>query len=387
MKFSKNILLFSTSICLLMQCCDPKESNTPDTPNATTYDSTGNNSNITNEKILKSEYISLVSEIKKARLSSNTLTKTTINNLFTTRIKSSLLSYYKSEVEKYIPEMVKASGNTYSYGIDTTGNGGVYGEGSSAYLFDEKGLEFEQIIDKGMFAALLYNEMIQYFAKNNLTSAECDKLLTLYGANPTFPNTPTADKTAVPDVFIANYAARRSDINDNNSIYNQLKNSFIQLKNLSKESTKNSDEIEKEKTAIRKNIEKVIAATVINYLYAIESHLQKYKDHEEDSTQLLPTINQTAAAMHAFGECVGFIHGFKSINSEFKTITESDIDYILSQLRNSSYETHSTYLINKLYNDGLVRVGLVKSRLKTIYAFSEAEMESFKTNWVSAQKR
>ncbi|MFN0048482.1 MAG: hypothetical protein ACKVOU_05110 [Cytophagales bacterium] len=373
---------------LLFSCTKEKEAIPAAQTVFTVYDSTNFKSNTTNETSLKGDFTSLVNEIKKARVSSYKLTENTLNTLYSSKLQAATTPYFKEQINLFIPEIAKSStGGLYNYGIDTLGNGGVFGLGSSAYLFDEKGLEIEQLIDKGMFAATLYNESLKYFKSNTLNSADVDKLLSLYGAHPSFPNTPTASKTSNPDAFIANYAARRSDINDENSIYILIKKSFINLKGMVADPSSNAIAIENEKMAIRKNMEKVLAATVINYLFAIEKNLNLYKDNALDNTKALPTVNQTAAAMHAYGECVGFIWGLKNIDAAYKTIAESDITYVLSELRVPSFKTHNAYLIDKIYQDGLLRAGNVKSKLKSIYAFSDAEMEGFRNNWVSTQAR
>jgi hypothetical protein len=378
--------IISVFAALVISCTTDKEA-TPVTPVSTSYDSTSFKANTTKEAALKTDFTNFINKVKKARISSYKLTENNLNSLFTSRLQIATTSYYNAQIDIYIPEIAKASGNLYDYGKDTLTNGGVFGIGSSAYLFDEKGLEIEQLLDKGLFAACLYNQALPFFKSNNLTSSDVDKLLSLYGAYPTFPNTPTASKTPNPDVFFANYAARRSDINDENSIYIQIKKSFINLKNLTINPSANSSAIENEKTAIRRNMEKVLAGTIINYIYAIEKNLNLYKDNAADNTKSLPTISQTAAAMHAYGECVGFVWGLKNIDPTYKTISESDITYILNELRTASFNSHSAYLIDKLYADGLNRVGNVKSKLKSIYSFSDADMESLKNNWVSTQAR
>ena len=52
-----------------------------------------------------------------------------------------------------------------------------------------------------------------------------DKALALFGANPTFPNTPTASKTQQPDVLMANYGARRTPAAG--GLYTEVRDAFI----------------------------------------------------------------------------------------------------------------------------------------------------------------
>jgi hypothetical protein len=249
--------------------------------------------------------------------------------------------------------------------------GGVYG----GYLFDANGLEMEQMIDKGLYGAALYNHAITLMSQP-LTTATTDQLVSIFGASPEFPNTNNTAKTQNPDRFMALYAARR-DKNDGKGLYTQQKANFIKLQAAIKAGSQYKQEQEEALAAIKLTWEKASAATVINYCHAVIATLS--------STN--PTDAQKGAALHAYSECVGFIHGWRTLPQQHKKITDSQIDAILTLLNAPANGTPTSYKFITAPVSELPKLTQVINQLKAIYGFTDAEIEDFKNNWVVLQGR
>lgn len=379
-KFCKNIAVIAVIALFGLTSCKKKEKeeSKPALQVPSSYDGTNFTANSTNTKAIADQFIALVNKAKEGRDSTKTVSKTDLDNLFTagtTTLASITTSYYKGRLDAptgWFNDLAQASGSGYVPGsfID---QGGVYG----GYLFDENGVEIEQLIEKGLLGAALYNYAVSLLT-NNPNAATVDQVLVLYGAKPAFANSGSSTVPAENrDVFMANYAARRSDINDNNSLYIQLKNEFIRLQAAIKAGSQYDADKNDAINKIKLTWEKVNAATIINYCHSATSTLS--------STN--PTTAQKAGALHSIGEAIGFLHGYRTIPQEHKKITDAQIDEILT-LFNAPYNaTPTTYTF---ITDALNQVPKLQqaiTKIKDIYGFTSTEIENFKKNWVTEQGR
>lgn len=338
-----------------------------------TYESANYTSNVATETTILNNLSNITTEAKKGR---KTGAKVSMDSLLfwfnngNPSLNSSNTAYYNGKlVSEYFTEIAKASGNTYTPSETISGEGGTFG----GYLFDENGLEMEQMIEKGQFGSVLYNHANSLLS-GNLTIETVDKVIAIFGANPTFPNTPTASKTAKPDKFMANYAARR-DKNDGKGYYSQMKNAFLKLQAAIKGGSDYNKEREEAIAEILLTWEKVNASTIINYCHSVIATMSK------TST----TDAEKGASLHAYGECVGFIAGWKNVNN--KRISDSQIDEVLALLNAPSNTKPTSYQFITDPINQLPKLTQVIAKLKSIYGFSDAEIEDFKSNWVSVQGR
>ncbi len=370
--FQNSLTVFT--LALFFVACNDKDKAPLDIPGA--YDGTSFSVNIATQDAIRGQLEALVNEAKKGRSSGVVLDYSTLTQLFNAgnpSVKSITISYYADRLDgsgNWLDEMAKASGTSYTPGVPT-GNGGVLND----YLFDENGLEYEQLVDKGLFGAALYNHAVSLM-KGSMTPATADQLLCIFGAHPDFPNTPTAANANNPDKFMANYAARR-DKNDGTGLYFQMKNAFIKLQAALKAGEDYKQERDEALLALRQTWEKVNAGTMINYCHSVISALSATN----------PTDVQKAGALHAYSECVGFIHGWRTIPQDYKTITDAEIDELLV-LFNAPYNaTPTSYKFATDPINELPKLTQVISKLKTKYGFSDQEVEDFRNNWVAVQGR
>lgn len=383
----KSGLIFS--ICLLSSC--KKENITPTPPPPVVipgltipqnYENVNFSGNAKTQIDVVNQLIDLTKEAQKGRIVTNTLTKSALDGLFTASnpsLAAVITPYFKAKLEGtngWFDEIAKASGNSYVPSATISGNGGVFGTGTGAYLFDENGVEMEQLIEKGQFGATLYKHATDLMA-GTITLSTVDQLIAIFGATPSFANSGSA-VVAVEnrDKGMANYAARR-DKNDGNGFYSKIKVQFITLQAAIKGGSNYNKERDAALSEIRLIWEKVNAATIINYCHAVTSTMSA------TST----TDNQKAAALHAYGECVGFTHGWRTIPQSYKKITDTQIDEVLVLLNAPYQGTPTSYKFITDPATELTKLTSVITKLQVIYGFSAADVEDFKKNWVTEQKR
>lgn len=370
----KSLMCVGILVCAISISCK-KEKKPLTIPS--TYESTNYDSNVTDEKGLITQLKNLSSYMKTGNNVSVKLNVDTLKALFadkgTPSLKSATIPSFSTSIENdWFPTIVNCSQNAYDVANGATAtNGGVYG----GRLLDKRGLETLQYVEKGLFTTALYNQLTT-LTKGAMTEATVDKMICVFGAHPTFPNTTNAANTSNPDLFIASYTARR-DKNDGTGFYTQLKQQFITLKAAIAAGEAYNEEKNAAISKIKLLIEKAIMATVINYSYAA---IPKF-------TSATPTVADNAGGIHDISECAGFVLGFKSIPQTDRKISDSEIDAILGFLNAPAGAESTMY---KFVSDPVTESAKITSaiaKIKSIYQFTDSEMIDFKTNWVAAQNR
>ncbi len=342
----------------------------------TTYDASAYQVNTTNQYAVRGQLDAFITEAKKGRTAGVVVDAAVLNQLYTTgtpSLKSLTTAYYDGRLggtNGWIQELSSASGGAYTPGTPT-GQGGVF----AGYLFDENGLEPEQLLEKGLFGAALYHHAITLM-QGDITAATVDQLVAIFGAHPDFPNTPTAGKATNPDKFVANYAARR-DKNDGQGLYAQTKNAFIKLQAAINAGADYHAERDEALATLRLNWEKINFATVVNYCHSVISRMSGTN----------PTDSDKANALHAYGECVGFVHGWRTLPQAYRSITDAEIDEILVLLNAPYNSVPTSYTFATDPVNQLSKLTQVIQKIKTKYGFSDQEIEDFKQNWVAVQGR
>lgn len=341
-----------------------------------TYNGTDYTTNSAVQYKVRTNLAALVTEIKKGRTEGVTLDYNTLEQLYTTdapALNTLTTDYYHNRLSgtgNWLNELANASGTVYAPGAPA-GQGGTLG----GYLFDENGLELEQLVEKGLFGAAMYNHAVNLM-QGNINNGTIDQILAIYGAHPDFPNTPTAGKATNPDQFMANYAARR-DKNDGAGLYSQIKNGFLKLQSAVNAGADYNADRDDALVSIRTNWEKVNFATVINYCHSVISTMSATN----------PTDSDKAKALHAYGECVGFVHGWRTIPQGYKTISDTEIDEILVLLNAPYNAVPTSYKFVTDPLNELPKLTQIIQKLKTKYQFTDQEIEDFKKNWVAEQGR
>ncbi len=364
--------LFATS--LLLTNCGKDEKAPLEIP--ANYDGAAYQANTTTQYAVRGQLDAFIAEAKKGRTAGIIVDAATLRQLYTAgnlSLKSITTTYFDGKLDGsagWLEELANASGLSYTPGAPV-GQGGTFG----GYLFDENGLELEQLLDKGLFGAALYHHAVTLM-QGDITPATVDQLVAIFGAHPDFPNTPTAAKAANPDKYLANYGARR-DKNDGQGLYSQMKNAFIKLQAAVNAGADYNDERDEALSSLRENWEKINFATVINYCHSVISTMSATN----------PTDAQKAGALHAYSECVGFVHGWRTLPQSHRAITDAEIDEVLVLLNAPHNSTPTSYKFATDPLTELPKLTQLINKLKTIYGFSDQEIEDFKKNWVAEQGR
>lgn len=359
--FMKYLLIACSVFVLSLMSCEEKN---PPLAIPQNYDPSTFQSATSQQEATLTALINLTSEIKKGRTGGKV--SAAVAGPLLASLKSNTTTYYYPLTERWLQESIDVSGGAT---FDPGNAGGVYG----GYLFTKFGLENEQLIEKGMFNATLFNSA-KALGANAATPEDADKILMLFGAHPDFANSNNTSKHTHADRFMANYIARR-DKNDGNGLYTSIKANFIKLQ----AALKAGDAYKLEKEEALKNLfenwEKGSAATAINYMFAVLSKLSSTSLEEAS----------IGSALHSYSEAIGFLHGMKTI--EGKIITDAQLDEILMLLNAPATGNPTTlnYLSNPVQE--LAKMQQALEKLQQIYRFTSEEMKDFEKNWVSEQGR
>lgn len=352
------------SIVLLTQTSCETSERTPELVIPAAYDASQFEANSAAQRSVLTNLATLTSEMQKGRTGGK-IDANVLNSNYA-GVKTQTTSYYDNFLTTVMAEIVQVSGGQR---FSPNGSqGGVYG----AYLFNQYGLENEQLIEKGLFGAALYNHAVSLTQSLDATTA--DKMLAIMGSSPSFPNSNNAAKHARPDGFMATYVARR-DKNDGNGFYAEIKTNFIKLQAALQGGAAYDTERDEAIAAIFDNWEKANAATAINYLHGVIGRVSS------------TTLDEAAisSAMHSFSEAVGFLYGFKTIQK--KRISDAQIDEILTLMNVTPGQTPTTLNILSSPATELPKLQQAIVKLKDIYGFSDQQIEDFRKNWISEQGR
>lgn len=367
----KNSLLVAILVVVALgSCTEEKEKEQDLTPSLTVpsfYDSTNYNTNVTSLAEVRTKFDALVNEIKKGRTTGTTVTESAISGFYSPTISQYTTAHYNTALTSnngWFKQLADASGNTFNPDSTTT-QGGTYG----GYLFNEDGFEPEQMIEKGLFGAALSNQAISLIS-GNTTLEKIDQAIYVFGSTPHFKSSNAAKHGTGADKYLAVYMARR-DKNDGNGIYTAMMKNFIKLQAAVKGGASFNTQRDAAAAEIKLAFEKANFATVINYCQSSLAKLSATTVSDADK----------AGSLHAIGECLGFVQGWKTVQG--KKITDAEIDEIYTLLNGNSkplnFITDRVNEVNKLQ--------LVINKIQTIYGFSAAEIEDFKKNWVAEQNR
>jgi hypothetical protein len=391
-----NYMLLAVGLIFFASCKKDDKVTVPPPPELqipTFYDSTGYAANVVTESQVRAQLAALTRQMQVGRHMDSAVTLAALQTLYNgTTLRAVTGASYQAKVDTALRELARASGKGVRYAWENApnGDGGVIPTtvgGRTGYLYDEHVLEMEQVVEKGLFAAAMYNHAVSLISAGNITEATIDRLVEIYGAKPGFGNN---ERNSDPnrDRFSAQYAARRSDTANANSLYAQIKRNLITAKAAVKAGSAFNQLRDKALADFKLNWEKALAATVINYCHSTLDGLRA--PNRDDGI--------VTGAMHAYGEAVGFLSGWKAVPPSQRRITDAQIDELLDLLRapyNQTANAQSYLFLStnsataQLYRlDGRndPNTGVIE-RLAQIYGFSNQEVEDFRRNWVNVQNR
>lgn len=277
---------------------------------------------------------------------------------------------FTSRVDNWLVEIAAASGNSFDLQNAPQGNGGV----QEGYLFDENGVELRQIVEKGLYGAVLYYQAIKV-SYASIDSTTSDKMLALFGAHPDFPNSYNKSIHPNADRFMAGYAAGR-DQDNAIGYYSFMKDAFITLQAASANTFDYAFELDQSLQTIRYTWELVNAASTIHSLSLAQ-----------DLLKTSPSDQDVVEAVHRIAEAAGFMYGYWKLPIGYRRIRDSQVESILEKLLIPVDGTSSMYEFAQKPADTISRLEEVIEDLQIFYEFTDAEVLEFKKDWVAEQSR
>jgi hypothetical protein len=287
-------------------------------------------------------------------------------------------AYYDGIVLEHFERFAAAAGNTWTPADPPVGAGGKYG----SYIFSAEGIDLRQGVEKGSFEAAFFNHAWS-LREQPFDLVQLDRLLASYGAHPTFPgDSETTDPLVQPnpDRLGAQYAERRSPKDpadasqpmdpDAPGPYFRVKAAFLAAQAAIALGAECDAELDAAIDSIYAEWERVMFATVVYYLN--DAYVKLTVDN--------PTLDQLAGGLHGFGEVVGFVHGWKGLPADARTITDAEIDELLETLGAPAEGDVLAYEL--LTNSATAAPRLLAGidQVASVYGFTPQELESFETN-------
>lgn len=343
----------------------------------TQYESASYEANTTTERTMLNQLAHLKSTINAVNSTQGQLSASSLRNLYTgSLLQSAATAYYNSLVLAWLNDIARASeGGTYDIpneGRAANGKGGFFG----GRLFDANGLELVELIEKGLFEAAFYHHAYRITQKTDITLADIDRLVAIFGAHPDFANSDNASKHANPDRAAARYAAKR-DKNDGNGFYTRIKQALLRAQAAIRAGSAYEPELRAALQDYLQSWERSCAATVVNYLYrAIDLF-----------SMTNPSATDLANALHNQAEPVGFIHGWRRLPQEARIITDEQIDNLLDLLLAPAEGEARAYLFVTDRQNQIGRFAQAIQLIQQIYNFSNSDLEDFRRDWVQVQNR
>ncbi len=368
---------FIAAMSIVFVSCQREEDNnneeennaTPELTIPTTYESSNYDANTTAEASVIDELSALTSganSAESALISDAGHSISTSDLPYGSTLKAVTVPSYKTLVDIWIEEVVKSVNDDDAFQNPGSGKPAVGEEGGllGSRLLDENGLELEQMLDKGNYGAALYNHALTVINGDLSNSSAIDKLVEIFGTDPSF-SADDADKAA-------KYAKRRSDNENQTGYFYDVKNACLKAKAAIEAGSAYSADRDKALEDYLIAWEKSNFATVINYCNGTRVMLA-----EAASLSGVEKDEKLGNALHAYGEGVGFAHGFKGVSD--KIITDAQIDEILTLFLAVEGETPESY---RFLNEASLIANLneIEDKIKAIYGFTDAEATSFYTN-------
>lgn len=367
----KQVFLFALLSVVLISCdlFAPAPLTVPEN-----YDATAFQTNATTELAIVDQLSQFSSTLTSGQDPSVSFTIDELGQLFlqgNPSLSSQTNEAFTSRVDNWLVEIAAASGNSFDLQNAPQGNGGV----EEGYLFDENGVELSQVVEKGLYGALLYYQAIKV-SYGSIDTATSDKMLALFGAHPDFANSYNQSIHANADRFMAGYAAGR-DQDNAIGYYSIMKDAFITLQAASVNTFDYAFELDQSLQTIRYTWELINAASTIHSLSLAADLL-------EDSA---PSDENVAEAVHRIAEAAGFMVGYWKLPVGYRSIRDNQIESILEKLLIPVGGTSSMYEFAQKPADTRSRLEDVIEELQLFYEFTDLEVLSFKNDWVAEQNR
>jgi Domain of unknown function (DUF4856) len=281
-------------------------------------------------------------KLKDMYANSNAAFTNTLLNTSGKSIKSKVFSLDQSIFESYMDSLAKAALS------NANGSNGVAGvvvsssDPNKKYLCDANGIEWTQVIEKGLMGALIYYQATAVYLDDSKIGNAIDNTTVIpnegtameHGWDESFGYLAVTNEAPQSIAGIRFWGKYTNDRNLTLNTYTNLCNAYI--KGRAAISAKDYATRDAQVVIIRETWEKVIAATIISYVNSTKTNFAN-----------------DAIRNHNCSEIKGFIMNFKY--NPTKKITNAQIAEL------------ETYLGNNFYNISANSLDQIKNSLSTIY--------------------
>lgn len=331
-KMNKIFSLLAIGLLFITACTKDKESEELEIPSTYSFE----NVSYSGQTARLAMLAEMTTLMKTANTSGTTVSATDLKNMFTNEndpfisvdlnsnskdIESKTFSGDVQLFEDYMDALASISGTT---DVAASGQAGIATSGTKAYLLNAKGVEYTQLIEKGLMGALAYYNIAEVYTREdkigNAVDNETvetgkgtpmehhwDEAFGYIGANTAFEVSTYK--------YHAKYAAKGEDAGLKTRT--NLLNAF--LAGRAAISAKDMERKDLEAKNVRKYMEEVSVTTAIHYLNGAKENFTDY-----------------AIRCHQLSEAYAFIASLK-YNSD-KTISTTELNTVKSYLEDASSE-------------------------------------------------
>ncbi|MBX3191282.1 MAG: hypothetical protein KF819_30070 [Labilithrix sp.] len=333
-----------------------------------TYDSPGYDTNAAVELGLRNKLDAFLKPMRDAENdfadggAPAPVTKAQLVTLYTDgnpNIKGITTVFYQPKVDAWFGEYEEAfTAGPFTPTDPPPAKGGTYGK----WVMSARAVDLHQAIEKGTYVAGFYNHALGVLSSGPITEATIDRLIAAFGAHPSFPGDPAALQNK--DVNSAALAARRSRDPALTGPYVKMKQAAIKAKASIAAGAKCAADRDAAIKTFLSEWERSSYATVI------------FDFNDIIADKLSP--GKFAEALHAYGEGIGLIAGFRTIPQDRRIVTDAQIDKMLSDALSPVTAASEAFKLQTASVQAAAGLQQVMSDIKTIYGFSDAEIASFK---------
>jgi len=360
----KQLSLFFVLLAIAFFSCEEDENNSgADYSVPSTYDFINVDYSGQTERIL------MLTEIKAYMAEGNSgeqLDATRLKAMFSNGPEADFTQVYNKQLKdktfqgqsSYFEELMdRIEQASLSNQVAAMGTAGVVSsnDGAKSYLVGPTGVEYAQLIEKGLMGACFYYQATSVYLGEDRMNADneteeegvgtamehhWDKAFGYFGVSKDFPS--SLDGLA----FWGVYCNRRDPFLNSN---NTLMDAFLQGR--AAISNKDYSARDESISAIRSEWEKVSAATAINYL---NTATREFDDN--------------AIKFHALSEAIAFIYSIKF--NEEKTVSHEQVDAWIAEFAGSSDVEDMN-----LYNTTVEDMQSVKDQISDVFGFDDFKDE------------
>ena len=330
---------------------------------APAYVSADFETNTAAERDLLARFDALSTAMKAAERSADARpTYTELSTLYTAGgFHDATSTYFQTRADGILMSFAMASGNAWSPAMAPSSVGGRGAAGSSVYMFDGRGVDLRQTLEKGFFIAAHYHRAYALAHETGRDARTVDRILALFGAPVSFPN---ADTVTPGDRYSAGYAERRdNEMDPQPGLYRRMQAKFIEARGASVAG--NSAAMDAALADIFRNWERVCFATAVNYLGSSRAKFE------------MGGASNQVAGLHELSEATGFVLGWRMLPTGERVATDADVDALLGMLRTPPGMDADPYLFATDTTANLSRFQMALDRIQSVEGFSDAEMMAF----------